>query len=314
MVVPELSDDIWRKIALAVEHDPLHRCTAVYTNKVMFEAIPREQLAELKQLRQQASEVLSSNVLRAVRSRGCQLGDKYGKPLTLSQWRMLGGLARHGSLVRLERFIINGVKGEECVTQLAEGLRRGSLRSLKELWLVNAGLGPHGATALADVLTNRAVPSLEFISLAFNRIGDAGLTALAPALRKLRKLKTLNLVSNQIGNRGLASLLAPPTAGVLDSLEFLYLNDKMITDAGRATLVSALHDGVLPALKNQDVLRGEAMQAVRAAALACKHPTTSHPRGPSSAQDCVSWSCFMSAHRSALGGAGARSTTRASLP
>ena len=258
-MLPELSDDIWRKVALAVKYDPLQRCTAVYTSKVMWEAMPRERLAELKQQRQQASELL-----RAVRKSSCELGAKYGIRLTLSQWRMLGTLARRGSLERLKRLVINDERPP--FSQLAEGLRRGSLRSLQELWLVNAGLGPQGATALANVLTNRAVPALDFISLAHNQIGDAGLAALAPALRQLCKLKALNLHANQIGNQGLAALLAPPTAGVLKSLEHLYLNDNpRITDAGCAVLVSALHGGALPALKQLYVLREEAMEAVRAA-------------------------------------------------
>ena len=70
-----------------------------------------------------------------------------------------------------------------------------------------------------------------------------------PALRQLPKLKQLLLHSNQIGDQGLASLLAPPTAGVLPSLQALYLMDNQITDDGCAVLASALRDGALPALK-----------------------------------------------------------------
>jgi Ran GTPase-activating protein (RanGAP) involved in mRNA processing and transport len=46
-----------------------------------------------------------------------------------------------------------------------------------------------------------------------------------------------------------ASLVAQPTAGALKSLEVLFLNGNQITDAGCATLASALCAGALPALK-----------------------------------------------------------------
>ena len=69
-----------------------------------------------------------------------------------------------------------------------------------------------------------------------------------PALRRLPTLKSLFLGYNQIGDRGVASLLAPPTAGVLTSLQLLSLRDNQITDEGCAALASALRGGALPAL------------------------------------------------------------------
>ena len=43
--------------------------------------------------------------------------------------------------------------------------------------------------------------------------------------------------------------MAQPTAGALKSLETLHLHLNRITDAGCATLASALRGGALPALK-----------------------------------------------------------------
>ena len=51
----------------------------------------------------------------------------------------------------------------------------------------------------------------------------------------------------------MASLVAQPTAGALKSLEILYLNRNQITDAGCATLATALRGGALPALKELDL-------------------------------------------------------------
>ena len=50
-------------------------------------------------------------------------------------------------------------------------------------------------------------------------------------------------------DQGLAALLAPPTAGVLPSLECINLSDNQIADEGCAALASALRGGALPALK-----------------------------------------------------------------
>ena len=49
--------------------------------------------------------------------------------------------------------------------------------------------------------------------------------------------------------KGVASLVAQPTAGALKSLEMLDIRFNQITDAGCATLVAALRGGALPALK-----------------------------------------------------------------
>ena len=66
-----------------------------------------------------------------------------------------------------------------------------------------------------------------------------------------------------------ASLLGQPTAGALKSLEELFLDRNKITDAGSASLASALRGGALPALK-QLLLHGnpvsqQARATVRAA-------------------------------------------------
>ena len=58
----------------------------------------------------------------------------------------------------------------------------------------------------------------------------------------------LSLEDNQIGDRGLASLLAEPVEGALPSLRVLHLTNNQITDNGCATLASALRGGALPKL------------------------------------------------------------------
>ena len=75
--------------------------------------------------------------------------------------------------------------------------------------------------------------------------------ALAPALRRLPALEGLYLGYNPFGDEGLAALVAPPptTTEGLAKLKTLVLNHTQITDAGCATLATALRNGALPALE-----------------------------------------------------------------
>ena len=59
----------------------------------------------------------------------------------------------------------------------------------------------------------------------------------------------LDLGSNQIGDRGLASLLAEPMQGVLPSLHSMYLDDNLLTDSGLSALAAKLSSTALPALR-----------------------------------------------------------------
>ena len=90
------------------------------------------------------------------------------------------------------------------------------------------------------------------LALDSNPLGDAGLAALLPALRQLPPLKVLTLSKTNIGDEGVASLLAQPSA-VLKSLEELFLDHNQITDAGCATLASALRGGSLPAINQLEL-------------------------------------------------------------
>ena len=118
-------------------------------------------------------------------------------------------------------------------------------------------VGDAGASALAAALSRGALPRLKLLRLTNAAIGDAGLVALAPALRRLPALEFLHLEGNPFGDEGLTALVAPPlaagapitTTGPLAKLKELNLSRTHITDAGCATLASALESGTLPALE-----------------------------------------------------------------
>ena len=143
--------------------------------------------------------------------------------------------------------------------RLADGLVAGALPALTYL-TIGLRLGDAGASALAAALDRGALPRLRSLNLGLTLIGDAALAALAPALRRRPALKQLYLLSNPLGDEGLAALLAPPPpagtpqqTGGLKKLELLDLRRTEITDAGCATIAAALNSGTLPALEKVDL-------------------------------------------------------------
>ena len=150
--------------------------------------------------------------------------------------------------------------GPEGVQRLMAGLGAGALPAVTLLDLCGIHVGDAGASALAAALGRGALPQLKILNLSKAAIGDAGLMALAPALRRRPVLERLGLSSNPFGDEGLAALVAPPTpagapppTGVLTKLKQLGLYNTQITNAGCATLASALDSGALPALRKIDL-------------------------------------------------------------
>ena len=134
------------------------------------------------------------------------------------------------------------------------------------------------------------MPRLTHLTLQKASITDAGLVALAPALRRLPALEQLNLMGNPFGDEGIAALVAPPPAGAppppaggLKKLKVLNLSRTQITDAGCATLVSALDSGMLPALKMLQVggTPGACTSASRTAVTEALERATSRAARPS---------------------------------
>ena len=147
------------------------------------------------------------------------------------------------------------------VRLLAEGLGAGALPSVTELSVCNgAHVGGAGASALAAALGRGALLRLKRLELSSAAIGDAGVVALGPALQRLPALEVLDLGNSQLGDEGLAALVAPPPLpagappppkGVLAKLQVLDLCRTQVTDAGCAVLAAALDSGdsgALPAL------------------------------------------------------------------
>ena len=171
----------------------------------------------------------------------------------------LATLGKLGSVLpALEELrLIEPTAGPDGVQRLAERLGARALPALTWLNLGGTHVGNAGASALAAALGRGAMPHLIELPLHDAAICDAGLVALAPALRRLPLLEILDLGGNPLGDKGLAALVAPPPpAGApppktrgLKKLRHLDLHCTKVSDAGCATLASALDSGALPALE-----------------------------------------------------------------
>ena len=155
-----------------------------------------------------------------------------------------------------------GAAGHDGVQRLVAGLGVGALPSVITFALDSMHVGDAGASALAAALGRGALPRLKILKLSNAAIGDAGLAALAPALRLRPALEYVDLSYNPLGDEGIAALVAPPLppagavpppTGGLTKLKMLSLKRTQVTDAGCASLASAIDNGALPVLENLEL-------------------------------------------------------------
>ena len=196
------------------------------------------------------------------------------KGLSATDLALLGTLG--SVLPALEKLIgdsSGSAAGPDGVLRLAERLGAGALPALTTFVFASVHVGDAGASALAAALGRGALPRLKNLALANAAITDAGLVALAPALRRWPALERLSLMSNPLGDEGLAALVAPPPAagalapptGGLTKLKTLSLHSTQVSDAGCATLAAALDSGALPALEALNLVDIPASAAAKAA-------------------------------------------------
>ena len=170
--------------------------------------------------------------------------------LTADDMATIAMLLDGGSLPRLnEMNLSNTATGDACMKALCDGLHHGAAPGLLGLAFASSRLGPVGTKALAAALKRGALPNLEGLQLANNLLGDEGAALLASAARKLPALKDLTLWQCEIGDEGVASLVASLGKDDFKKLEMLDLQENKLTDRGFITLASELNQGRLPMLR-----------------------------------------------------------------
>ena len=144
--------------------------------------------------------------------------------------------------------------GDAGVQALFEGLGPAAAPSLAYLWLGRNLFGPAGAEGLSAALRRGAMPKLEELHLSDNLLGNQGVKALAMPLRQLPALHHLGMYRCNMGDDGLASLLAGLGKDDFKLVTDLYLDGNQLTDAGCATLIASLKAGALPEIGTVDTL------------------------------------------------------------
>jgi len=172
--------------------------------------------------------------------------------LTAADMATLGTILQTNGLPRLQLIFLgcNGF-GDAGVQALCAGLGPGAAPSLRIIYLTSTKIGPAGAEAFAGALSRGAMPKLDELELTGNPIGNQGMAALAAPVRKLPALTHLVLFKCEIGDKGLASLVANLGKDDFKKLESLFLADNYVTDAGMITLAAALDAGRLTRLRGQ---------------------------------------------------------------
>lgn len=184
--------------------------------------------------------------------------------LTVAEWDVLGALV--DELPQLSILLVGGStpsipSSRVGVQRFLSGLGAGALPALVFLNLSFSGMDEAGAASLAAALGRGAIPRLRDLLLDFNPIKDAGLVALAPQLRQRPLFADLRLEGCQIGDDGLAALVAPPFSTAFKTLKLLDLKRNQISDAGCAKLAEAIRGGALAALQHIDVSANPAISA-----------------------------------------------------
>jgi len=172
------------------------------------------------------------------------------RKLNVDDLATLGMVFSTNGLPRLQDLTLSSnYFGDQGVQALCKGMMsRGAAHSLRYLDLSGdyLGLGPAAAEALAAIIQEGVLPNLERLDLIGNPLGNQGVAALAVPLRKLQSLKVVHLEHCDVGDEGVASLMADLVMDDFRSLERLHLQkNKYMTHEGWQIFNSAVSAGMM---------------------------------------------------------------------
>ncbi|KAL3936085.1 MAG: hypothetical protein SGBAC_008518 [Bacillariaceae sp.] len=140
----------------------------------------------------------------------------------------------------------NNKLGDDGLTQLCRAISKRNGMQLVELRLSNNGIAHGGIETMMSKLLQHNLVSL---SLDKNAIGDQGCQIVAASLNGMRSLSRLNLGFNQIGSRGVNSLMRSLVA--CDSIQYISLSGNIMKISGAVALAFLLAQH--PRLEELDV-------------------------------------------------------------
>jgi CheY-like chemotaxis protein/Ran GTPase-activating protein (RanGAP) involved in mRNA processing and transport len=129
----------------------------------------------------------------------------------------------------------NNNLGNEGLTKLTRAITKRSVMHLVELRLSNNGIGFKGIETIMNKLLQHNLISL---SLDKNSIGDQGCQLVAASLQSMKALSRLNLGFNQIGSRGVNSLMRSIVAA--ESIVYLSLSGNIMKISGAVAMAFTL--------------------------------------------------------------------------
>jgi CheY-like chemotaxis protein/Ran GTPase-activating protein (RanGAP) involved in mRNA processing and transport len=140
----------------------------------------------------------------------------------------------------------NNKLGNEGLTKLTPAIGKRTVSHFVELRLTNNGIGHVGVETMMNKLLQHNLVSL---TLDKNAIGDQGCQLVAASLQSMKILARLNLGFNQIGSRGVNSLMRSLVA--CESVTYLGLSGNIMKISGAVALAFTLAQH--PRLEELDV-------------------------------------------------------------
>ena len=169
----------------------------------------------------------------------------------------LGMILRTNTLPNLENLQFScAYIGDAGMQAICESFNRVTTVSLTNCDFMANNIGPAGADALAAALGRGGLPKLEHLDLTDNPIGSHGMAVLAAPLRKVPALCRLVFNECELGDEGVASLVANLGKDDFKSLQDLEVLNNQVTDQGCAILTNALAAGAMPRLRYMDLAGG----------------------------------------------------------
>lgn len=133
-------------------------------------------------------------------------------------------------------FESNGIDDQQATLMAHWLFSTNLMHRVTHIFLKNNRIGSEGCFGMAEAIGKMFLPNLEEVGLDDNHIGDEGVLALVSAASGLKKVHTLAVSGNGIGDAGVSSLANALGNGELPRLLWLFLGRNKFSETARASL------------------------------------------------------------------------------